>query len=511
VDLSASIVPSFKAQTSANPPIDFSRAIEQGDSMALPWLVSYIVLGWCIRVAMIPVILRREFAPGASIAWLGVVFLHPYIGLGIYLTIGQNRLGLHRVERHREIVDKYRPAVRSAGAVADRRPSELPHDYEPMVLQAQKISGMPIVSGNSIEFLGNVPQMIDRLLADISAAKSHVQLLYYIFASDAVGTRIADAVIDAAGRGVLCKVLVDAVASRSFFRNKGLARRFRAHGVAVAAAMPVGSIRRELPRMDLRNHRKLCVIDGHIAYMGSHNLIEPDYGGRRGAPWIDVTGRFTGPIVTELATIFAEDWAFESNEELEPPSLSGSTKLDQGIPMQIVPTGPTAPAESYRRLFLAAIQCARSRAIITTPYFAPDEPTLVALIMAADRGVNVTLILPQRPDHLFTAAAGRAHFARLLQAGVSIHLYRPGLLHSKTMTIDDAFALFGSANLDVRSFNLNFELSALLYGRDATERLRSIQLQYLADSTLIKSLEWTARPQIHRYVESALSLLSPLL
>ena len=149
--------------------------------------------------------------------------------------------------------------------------------------------------------------------------------------------------------------------------------------------------------------------------------------------------------------------------------------------------------------------------ILTTPYFVPDEPTLIALMMAADRGVKVQLVVPERSDHMLTAAAGRAHFSRLLEAGVSIHLYRPGLLHAKTATIDDAFALFGSANLDVRSFNLNFELSALLYGRDTTERLRSVQLEFLADAPPVDAVKWASRSRIRRYAESALSLFSPLL
>jgi cardiolipin synthase len=149
--------------------------------------------------------------------------------------------------------------------------------------------------------------------------------------------------------------------------------------------------------------------------------------------------------------------------------------------------------------------------MMTTPYFVPDEPTLVSLMMAADRGVDVTLLLPERPDHLFTAAAGRAHFSRLMNAGVKIQLFKPGLLHTKSTTVDDTFAIFGSANLDVRSFNLNFEFTILLYGKDATQTLRRIQENYLADSIPVNATEWERRPALRRYTESALALLSPLL
>jgi cardiolipin synthase len=263
--------------------------------------------------------------------------------------------------------------------------------------------------------------------------------------------------------------------------------------------------------MDLRNHRKLSVIDGALGYVGSHNLINPDYGGNRAGPWVDMTARLTGPVVAELESVFCEDWAFESGEMLERLHPQGPAPIPDGVPMQVVPTGPSPSDETYRRVLLAAIQSARSQLILTTPYFVPDEPALVSLMMAADRGVDVKLLLPQHPDHLFTAAAGRAHFTRLMEAGVNIHLFKPGLLHTKSATVDNAFALFGSANLDVRSFNLNFELSVLIYDRAVTGQLRDIQLNYLKDSVPLSPKEWSRRSVIKVYTDGAVSLLSPLL
>jgi cardiolipin synthase A/B len=477
------------------------------------WLAIYIGIGWVIRVLMVPVILRRQFAPGAAVAWLSVIFLHPIIGLSLYLTLGETRLGPHRVERHRALVTRYRTAMRDAvGSEQDRCSLSLPPAYEPLVLQAEKISGLPVLGGNSVEFLTECMPMAARLVADIDAATSYVHLLYYMFVADSTGNRVADALARAVGRGVKCRVLADAVASRTFFHHDcGLAPRLRAAGVEVTAALPVAVIQRRLPRMDLRNHRKLAVIDGTVGYCGSHNLVNADYGGRHGGPWVDVTGRFTGPIVSELAVVFAEDWGFETDQVLEVSANAIGVPLDCGTPMQVVPTGPTSVGESFRRVFLAAIQSARTRVIMTTPYFVPDEPTLVSLMLAADRGAEVTLVLPKVPDHFFTAAAGRAHFARLMEAGVKIFLYRKGLLHTKSTTVDDTFAVFGSANLDVRSFNLNFELSTLLYGAEVTSRLRGIQEAYLADSEPLDLDCWNKRSIGKRYADSAISLLSPLL
>jgi cardiolipin synthase len=478
--------------------------------------VAYVVVGWGIRAGMVTVVLRRQFAPGASVAWLGIVFLHPYIGLALYLLVGESRLGSRRAERHREIVARFRDPERHAGRIPHQTTPVSEPPYQPMILQAEKISGLPVLAGNRVDFLTDTEQFRQRLCADISAAGQSVHLLYYIIANDRTARAVGDALAQAVRRGVKCRVIADGLASRRFFYRRGLARQLIAAGVEVVAALPVAPIRRRLARMDLRNHRKLAIIDGQTAYAGSHNIINADYGGRHGGPWIDVTGRFTGPIVGELASIFAEDWAFETGQEIEipypdrhdPPPDDPSA---QDVPAQVVATGPSQPDGTYRRLLLAAIQTARRQLILTTPYFVPDETTVLSMMMAADRGVDVKLILPQIPDHFFAAAAGRAHFHSLLRSGVAIHQYQGGLIHSKTTTVDDAFALFGSANIDVRSFSLNFELSVLLYGQPITQRLREIQREYLSHSPAVEAADWNRRPLVNEYADRAVGLLSPLL
>jgi cardiolipin synthase len=480
-----------------------SEALPQSPDTVKPlgrimhWISFYLIyvsIGWAIRIGMVPVILRRQMAPGASFAWLAIIYFHPYIGLTLYMLVGESRLGPRRAAKHLEIISRFRDPQRHP----DRRQHETqPRQeppYQPVVLQAEKISGLPVLGGNSVEFQPDANLFFDALIADIAAARSTVHLSYYIFSTDRTGRRVAQAAMEAAGRGVKCRVLADALASRVFFRHASMAAELRSAGVEVAAALPVAPIRRDFARMDMRNHRKLAVIDDQIAWIGSHNLIDPDYGGRRGNPWYDVTARCRGPIVGELAMVFAEDWAFETGNDVALPS--GKWKQSAAdVLAQAVPTGPSSPDTTYRRLLLAAIQCSRQQLILTTPYFVPDEPTILSMVMAADRNVDVKLILPQTPDHLFTAAAGRAHFQQLLNAGVSIYLYRPGLIHAKTATVDDAFCLFGSANLDVRSFNLNFEF----------------QKDYLSKSTRVEGAQWARRPIVGQYADRAVSLMSPLL
>jgi cardiolipin synthase len=415
---------------------------------------------------------------------------------------GEKRLGPGRVLHHNQLQQRY--------MLVDPKcdlPADLPECCREQSRLALKVGHMPLVNGNAVEFLTESPAMISRLSADIDAAKSQVHLLYYIFTPDATGMKIADALIRAAQRGVKCRLILDQYASRSCFSRHGFASQLQSAGIEVIAALPSSPLRRR----DLRNHRKLAIIDDQIAYAGSQNLINPDYGGKRGGPWVDLSGRFTGPVVAEYATIFLVDWAFETNQELPALSVDQIPPLANGDPMQVVPTGPVSSAESFRRLFLGVVESAREQIVLTTPYFVPDEATILALLTAADRGVKITLLLPKKSDNIFTAAAGRAHYATLLQAGITIFLYRPGLIHSKSITVDGCVAIFGSANLDVRSFNLNFELTTLLYCKDAARRLYDIQQGYLNSSRQLDLGQWTNRPVVTRYVDAAVALISPLL
>jgi cardiolipin synthase len=372
---------------------------------------------------------------------------------------------------------------------------------------AMKVGHMPVVGGNAVEFITDSAAMVNRLAADIEAATSQIHLLYYIFVPDATGQRIAAALKAAVQRGVKCRVIVDEFASRCDFRRDGFAAHLKASGVEVVAALPTSLLRRR----DLRNHRKMAVIDNRVAYCGSQNLINPDYGGKRGGPWVDLSGRFMGPVVAEFATVFAIDWAFETNEQLDAPSPESVAAVEGGAAMQVVPTGPVSAAESFRRLFLGAVNTAQHRLMMTTPYFVPDEATILALLTAADRGVEVSLILPEKSDNIFTASASRSHYATLLDAGICVFMYRPGLIHAKIVTVDDSVGLFGSANLDVRSFHLNFELTTVLYGAKATDGLRAMQQTYIENSQRLEAGEWAKRAMISRYADSAVALVSPLL
>ena len=479
----------------------------------MSWLTIYNIVEWSLRLVMVPVILRRRFQSSTALAWLSVIFLLPVVGVVFYFLIGGQWLGRRRLRLHQRVVEMMSTDQRAdyLNDLAVRR--EMDPALMPVILQAQRISGLPILGGNDVELIGDTNALIDRMVADIDAAEHHVHMLYYIFSPDRKDRRIVDALIRAGRRGVTCRLLADAAGSRRFFGRwqRSAVWSLRGAGVRVHRMLPASLLRRRFYRLDLRNHRKLTVVDGRVAYTGSHNIVADRYGNRWAGRWIDMSGRFVGPVVTQLQTVFLEDWTYETAEEPDDEYIFAPLRPAGTVVAQAVPTGPTRESETLLRVILAAINAARERIVITSPYLVPDEPTIQALAMAVDRGVDVKLVVPKRSDHPLVSAAGRAYFERLLESGVHIYLYGAGMLHAKTLTVDNAFALLGSSNLDIRSFYLNFELNVLLYGPEVTRRLRAVQLSYTAEASAIDLDAWSKRPHLRRFVDSAASLLSPLL
>ena len=473
----------------------------------MTWSLLYFLLEWVIRIVMLFVVTRRR-QPNSAMAWLLVIFFLPVPGFVLYLLIGENRLPRRRVGRHARLLEELE-AIHCRfedhpGAV---RP-ELPSEQMSAVILAERLGYMPIVGGNETALMTDTDEVIDRLVADIEAARHHVHLLYYIYANDATGRRVAEALARAAARGVTCRVLVDAVGSRPMLKKLG--PWMFEQGIELHAALPVNPFRRRAARLDLRNHRKLAVIDGRLGYTGSQNIVDADYG-HKDLAWHDMSVRLVGPIVSQLQAVFVGDWYFETEELLDGDDIFPDPPLLGSIAAQTLPSGPDYPTENYQRMVVAALHIARRHVIITSPYFVPDEAFLQAIEVAVLRGVEVEVILPKRCDQILVGAASRAYYDDLLRLGVKLHLYNDGLLHAKTMSIDDAVALIGSSNFDIRSFALNFEISLLFYGRRVTERLRREQNRYIAASVQLTSEQWETRRASAKILQNIAKLLSPLL
>ena len=335
---------------------------------------------WAIRLTMLPIIVLRKEKPVTCLAWLTIVFFEPWVGLGLYLLIGENRLGRLRLARRRQRRPLWNASEPPAVDPVHLVEPDGADGFSLLVHLAEHGGGLPVVTGNAISFMSQAEAAIDRLVADIDAAEHHVHLLFYIFQDDLVGRRVGGALVRAAQRGVICRVLANAVGRRMF---RQMAPFLRAKGVRIRQALPATLWRIPFERIDLRNHRKLAVIDGRIALTGSQNIVEPSYGHKRAGVWHDVMARVTGPVVRQLQAIFLEDWFYESGELLEDAALFPECPANGPVAVQVVPTGPDQPNDLFQDLIVRAIFLARRRVVVTSPYFIPSESMLLALRLSA--------------------------------------------------------------------------------------------------------------------------------
>ena len=470
--------------------------------LTLHWL---IVLGLSLRI------IARRLPESVALGWLAVIFSVPFAGAIAYLTLGEKRLGRERAARHAAAARDAEPALAAlrTSRFAGHPPAGSPG--EPLYRQTLDTMGAPALDGSRFVLLDDYQAVFDALVRDIDTAASSCRFACYIWNDGGRVDDVAAALRRAASRGVRCRVLIDAVGSRPFREGPGL-EALRAAGIEVASALPASWRRRS----DLRYHRKIIVIDDRVAYAGSQNLVDPRFFKQDAGvgSWVDAVVRMEGPAVTFLANIFETDWCVETGTAYEPPRIpDGGARVDGGggALVQVVPSGPAPNPDAIRPLLLTAIYAARRTLTLTTPYFVPDDAMLTALYSVARSGVAVTLIVPAKNDSFLVRYASVARFDSLLAAGVRIALFEGGLLHTKSLVVDEAVSVFGSVNLDMRSFWLNFECSLLIYAPAFAERLGALHREYLAHSTFVDRDAWSRRPAYQRFLEDAVRLVGPLL
>ncbi len=472
--------------------------------MATVWAWIFFGAEWAIRLVMLFYVPQKR-SPAAARTWLLLIFIEPFLGLCLYALLGRAFMPKRRIEMQDEVSKRVKAASRSLEAHV-RRP-DLPTEFLPAVRLAENLGDFPILGGNHVELLSDYDAAIDRLIADIHAARRHAYLLYYLFADDKTGNRVADALIEAARRGVACRLLMDSFASRRTLRT--LAPRLRAAGVEVIGVLPLGFFRRKAARLDLRNHRKIAVVDGRVGYVGSQNIVDADF--KRGIVYEELAARVTGPVVRELQTVLLADRYFET--ETEAPTEENFTPLDHtgDVEAQTLPSGPGYAFENNLRLVVALLYAARKRVVMTTPYFIPDDTLLQAMTTAAQRGVEVHLVVSAVADQLLVGLAQRSYYEELLAAGVRIHVYKTHFLHAKHLSIDDEAAVIGSTNMDMRSFALQCEVSLLIYDAATVQALHAVQGRYFADSTMLTLEEWRRRPFLVRLAQNMARLIDAVL
>ena len=440
-----------------------------------------------VLFGVIRILSRDNLSPTTRLAWFMVIIVLPFLGILLYLLFGEVSLGQSTQQRYQGIIDKVRSlkpqALGDIGLI-----NELVEDkYHPAFRYATSINGFGTTIGNHAELMPDADTARARLLNDVESAKKEIHVLYYIWLNDQTGTHLAQALIRAAQRGVRCKAMVDGLGSRAMIHSP-LWQQMQDAGVETATALPFNNLFKTLlfSRLDLRNHRKITIIDGHITYCGSQNCADPEFRVKANyAPWVDIMLRVQGPVVAQNQLLFASDWLLHQDDETDDFLLLTDPVAD-GFPAQIIGDGPTLRFSSTPQLFSTLIHQAQRELVISTPYFVPDTTVLESLCSAALREIDVRLIVPKRNDSWVVAAASRSYYKVLLESGVKIFEFNGGLLHSKTLTIDDAVTFIGSSNMDIRSFNLNYENDILLHDVKTTKAVKDRQLEYQSQSTHVE-------------------------
>ncbi|MCE2791664.1 MAG: cardiolipin synthase [Planctomycetota bacterium] len=476
------------------------------------WL---LLIDWILRLGFSLHVIIRPRPLNISLAWLMLILLFPVIGTFIYLLLGENRLDRKRAAWVKSLRHQYQYWKSRQAAFNFREWTDEHSDSAQLSRMIFLASDALPLSGNRVQLLTTADEVFARMIADIDAAVESCLLEYYIWEVGGQADQLMERLAMAARRGVRCQVLVDAIGSSGFLQSQQR-QNLAAAGVEIQSALPTGILRSLLYRFDLRLHRKLVVIDGRLGYTGSQNMADPKLfkSGLGIGQWVDAMVRLEGPAVDALLMVFAEDWQFESTkvicpstpEQQAPPPQARGTSI-----VQVVPSGPGIDSEGITQILLNAIYSADRQLTLTTPYLVPDESLLRALISAARRGVDVTVIIPKRVDSRLVRLASRPALRELTETGVRIARYGPGMLHTKSITIDGECSFFGSLNLDPRSIHLNFEIMLAIYDEAFTGDLLKLQQEYLNHSELLLPGELSPGNLASQFAESAARLLSPLL
>ncbi len=438
------------------------------------WTVISIVNYAAVLVTILQILQTRR-DPRGMLVWILTLLLLPVLGLLLFLLVG--RVPIQRkIRRRKRRRRKIEPGLAEQTAILAKAHDAREHpqidDIQRDLMQlATRVSHAVVTTGNRVEVFHDAERAFLTLSLAIESARQHVHMAYYIFADDETGCAMRDLLVKKTREGVEVRLLVDAVGSWKLSRS--FVRSLRDGGVKIEFFLPWGFTRRRF-QLNCRNHRKLTVVDGAMGFLGSKNIAD-EYLGRKSklGPWRDTHLRATGPCITQLQEVFVEDWHFATEEDLVDERYFPEPTRTGDHLVQIVASGPDREAGMLHQLLLAGVSAARKTVSVLTPYFVPDSAMMLALTSAAYRGVRVQLLLPSRSDHWFVLWAGRSFYEELLQAGVGIYEYSRGMLHSKEVIVDGRWALVGSANMDVRSFRLNFELSGILYDEALAHFLQS--------------------------------------
>lgn len=478
-------------------------------------IASGFVIDWLLRIIALFVVPRNR-KPSSATAWLLVIFLVPIFGWIVFAFFGYAKLPRHRRDAQASLDARIPQSVDMIGSRwqggRELVKASAPVKYTSSAQLSENLSHLPVTAGNSIEALPDYYDGIERIVDDINLAKSFVYVEFYILALDDTTEPLFKAMAEAVSRGVIVRVLYDAYGYQRYPRHQEMLERMERDGVQALPMLPFQLPGKNYARPDLRNHRKIVVVDGVVGYTGSLNIIARDYHRKDDIVFDELTVRIEGPSVAHFGIVFLNDWYAETGDI--PGDMSLVDDQEPIVPIgsaiaQVLPSGPGYEYDNNLKLFNSLFYAAQQTITIINPYFVPDSSLIIALTSAAQRGVKVTLINSEAIDQWMVAHAQRSYYEEMLRAGVVIYLYKkPTLLHSKFTLIDNDACFVGSSNMDIRSLELDQELTLVVYDREFTETLQAVADQYIKNSNQIDQDEWFARPPRKQLLDNIARLTS---
>ncbi len=450
--------------------------------------------------------------PSSSIAWLLLIVVTPILGLVIFLLIGSPFV---RGRRAKVQAEANKAITARTAEIPDVPPgADIPAGVDSLFRLNRRLSHLPCVTGVSHGLFGEYNASIEAMADAVKEAARTVHVEFFITAWDDTTDGFFTALVDAVKRGVQVRLLYDDVASRRYPGFKEMNSKLTAAGIEWHEMMPIKPFKGKWRRPDLRNHRKLLVVDSKVAFMGSQNMIDSSYllpgNIKVGRHWKDLNIKISGEIVTELEAVFAMDWYTETGERLG-AELEFVNDPDGAVPMQLLPSGPGYLTIPNLRLFTGLVHRAQQSLSLTSPYFVPDDSLLEAITTAAYRGVAVELFVSEQADQFVVQHAQASYYDVLLEAGVRIYQYpKPTVLHAKHFTVDDMVGIIGSSNMDYRSFGLDYEITLMSTGQQFVADLHAVADEYRAVCRELTLAEWRQRSKGQRYVDNVMRLVSAL-
>ncbi|MDN3613097.1 MAG: cardiolipin synthase [Vibrio gallaecicus] len=475
--------------------------------------IASLVLYWILVAGVtLRVVLKRR-AVSVSLAWLMVIYIVPIVGVACYFLFGELNLGRKRAERAKQMFTPFGDWFRQLNHCQAHLPAQVGSPIHKIDELCNNRMGIPALSGNTLSLQASPDEILRSIIKDIESAQTSIKMVFYIWHPGGLADSVASALIQASKRGVEVKVLLDSAGSPRFFRSHWNSM-MKDAGIHVVQALEVSPWRIFLRRLDLRQHRKIIVIDESIAYTGSMNMVDPAHFKQCAGvgQWVDIMVRVTGPTVNVLSAIHGWDWEVETGDRILPqlPECQIDDSEAQH-PVQVVPSGPGMPEHMILQVLSIAINQSNKSVRITTPYFVPSADLLEILKMTAQRGVNVELIIPHINDSIMVKWASKAFYTELLEAGVKIYEFHGGLLHTKSVVIDEEFCLVGTVNIDMRSLWLNFEVTLAVDDVKFTTELSQLQQSYIDNSYCVDLENWNKRGLPARFFERLFYLFNPLL